>query len=694
MGDVLFAGGTRVMSAPGGGIDARFASLRAFTTDRLAEGQLPLWNPSIYSGVAHVGGFESNLYYPFGLIYRILPLAPAINFGIAIHLFLFAMFTYLWLRRHQLHPIACIYGGVVAMLSGLLFLRATAGDLAIFEAFTWCPAAFFAMHCLSRGQLASGVVGGTLAITMQILCGYPIATLYTGLATFLYGTSLFADQSQRRIILRGMLTVLAVTPFLAAIQLWIGFDTFTQSTRIQGDSAAHISAKAFSAQDIITAFTPWSRSAAQNTNIYVGIVTLLVAVYGLTFGTGRFRFAAATISGTLFAIAILSIYTSHLTDSSPLRYIVEPNLFVIPAMLFVIAIACIGMDRLIRYPKVAIPMAGVAVVLTVMLCAAGLLAYSTSGGTEGTFRGLLMAAGVTLCAATVVSLTPVNAWFRFGVLALGIAELYVFAIANRDSTSFDPSSSPPELSQSDRLLDLDWRNPPPDSETLSASGNTALPSQRYMALLARTQWTALPEYWNGPFEFIGYHPLHRMLRVAYVNPSNGDATGQRIDDHLPRFVLLTDYLVVSDQEEAFATMDQSTFDPWRTVVLEAVPTPIPQGDTEAVGIGISEETTNSLVIELKLESPAILLMTDAYDRGWRASGLTGSSQWQYEVMPANVALRAIPLGAGPHRIQLEYAPLSFRIGQWVSVATAAAFALFGLAAVRRRQRSSNASTPS
>ncbi len=691
MGDVLFSGGARVLSMPGGGIDARFASLRAFTAETLSDGQLPLWNPTVFSGMAHVGGFESGLYYPLSLIYRILPLAPAINWGIALHLFLFALFTYCWIRRHDVHPIAAIYGGIVAMFSGVYFLGVSRGDLSVFEAFTWCPAAFIAVHSLARGQFVAGVLGGTLVFTMQILCGSPIAPLYTGTAAFLYGVFLMIAPANRATVMRGGMAVVLATPFLAAIQLWLGLDTFTRSTRLRGDAVSLIAEKSIGAEHFRSAVVPWAEtlsSASHSASLFVGVVTLMAAVAGLLFGHGRFRFAAAAIAGFLLLLSWIpgqQLFETLVSHAPPLRYVVQPDLFAVPAALFIIALACLGLDRLIREPKSAMPMAGVAVGFTVALGVFAIAARYSEASPDGMARGLLLSSGVTLCAATLLSLVPVNRWFRFGVLALGVGEVLVFALVHRPTTvldvGFDGDASP----RAERVLDVDWRNPAPGSGTYSASGNAAMVSRRYMALLAQTQWVTMPMHWNGPFEFVGYHPLHRMLRIGGVADPSGGEADRVVQELLPRFLLVSDYIVERDHAAAFGVMDQPTFDPWRTVVLERAPTPKPQGVVHDVTIDVTEETVNGMDIELTLPSPAILLMTDAFERGWRARGLTDSSQWRYDVMPANVALRAIPLGAGTHRIRLEYVPLSFRFGQWVSVGMAFAFAIVGLAAVRRRK---------
>ena len=71
-------------------------------------------------------------------------------------------------------------------------------------------------------------------------------------------------------------------------------------------------------------------------------------------------------------------------------------------------------------------------------------------------------------------------------------------------------------------------------------------------------------------------------------------------------------------------------------------------------------------IEAELERPSVLLVTDAWAPAWRAVPLDAGDARRYEVMPANYALRGIPLEAGKHRLRLEYAPEAFRIGALIS----------------------------
>ena len=64
----------------------------------------------------------------------------------------------------------------------------------------------------------------------------------------------------------------------------------------------------------------------------------------------------------------------------------------------------------------------------------------------------------------------------------------------------------------------------------------------------------------------------------------------------------------------------------------------------------------------------LLLITDLYDHNWHAEALPDSTQQSYHLMPADYVLRAVPLAAGHHHLQMVYAPTALPIGIGISVA--------------------------
>ena len=132
-------------------------------------------------------------------------------------------------------------------------------------------------------------------------------------------------------------------------------------------------------------------------------------------------------------------------------------------------------------------------------------------------------------------------------------------------------------------------------------------------------------------------------------------------------------------------MGEASFDARKMVILERQPSPAPVAAERPGSARIVREGTDFLEVDAEITSPSILLVTDAWARGWRATPLEGSSQNRYELMPANYALRAVALGAGKHRLRLEYAPGGFAVG---AVVSAMAWAAWVVAAVLlwRRER--------
>ena len=116
--DVLFSS-TRVLSNSGCDLGSYFDFLawRDFGFRELRHGNLALWNPHIYAGEPFLGNFQSALLYPPNWLYLVLPLGPATNWQIALHVFLGGLFMYLLATRRGLHPVACLAAAALLMFS-------------------------------------------------------------------------------------------------------------------------------------------------------------------------------------------------------------------------------------------------------------------------------------------------------------------------------------------------------------------------------------------------------------------------------------------------------------------------------------------------------------------------------------------------------------------------------------------------
>jgi len=161
--------------------------------------------------------------------------------------------------------------------------------------------------------------------------------------------------------------------------------------------------------------------------------------------------------------------------------------------------------------------------------------------------------------------------------------------------------------------------------------------------------------------------LYEMLRCRFIfYPSAKGTELITVKRPLKRLNLLTDRRVLTGRDIIFEAMSDPSFDPSRRVILESEPGWRPTGGVPVGELRIVNESTDHITVEGEIDRPAILLVTDAYHPGWRAEALAGSVQSRYEVLPANYALRAVPLKAGTHRFRMEYRSPFFEAGVWIS----------------------------
>ena len=89
---------------------------------------------------------------------------------------------------------------------------------------------------------------------------------------------------------------------------------------------------------------------------------------------------------------------------------------------------------------------------------------------------------------------------------------------------------------------------------------------------------------------------------------------------------------------------------------------------------LTQESATKLVVRTVATEAGMLVVRDAYDQGWKAyvDGL------EVPVLPADLAVRGIPVPAGAHEVVLEYAPPALRLGAAISGASLVLLSIFGL----------------
>jgi hypothetical protein len=187
--------------------------------------------------------------------------------------------------------------------------------------------------------------------------------------------------------------------------------------------------------------------------------------------------------------------------------------------------------------------------------------------------------------------------------------------------------------------------------------------------------------------------LLRMMNVGYVlaeSPPSGLSPVEnlphlyRLSEPLPRAWAVSQARVIPVPKDLLSELMTPAFDPATEVLLESpylssgqlsdpglmvgadptahpLSTPIPRPQHSPVA-GSLREDGNSRTIDIVTPQPGYLVLAYTYYPGWRAT-VDGQPT---EILRANYAFMALPLGPGEHRVTLHYQPVSLMLGGLIS----------------------------
>ena len=115
-----------------------------FIREQIGRGEIPLWNPSQFSGTPFLAAGQHSALYPLSIIYYALPLTAAYGWFTVVNLWLAGVFTY-WLGR----GLGMVRGG--ALVSGVIyqlcgFVLASVVFQMMIGGIVWLPLLLLATH--------------------------------------------------------------------------------------------------------------------------------------------------------------------------------------------------------------------------------------------------------------------------------------------------------------------------------------------------------------------------------------------------------------------------------------------------------------------------------------------------------------------------------------------------------------------
>ena len=282
----------RLVFAPGD-FSFQFYAFARYEAARLAHGELPLWNPAIFSGHPFIADIQSAVFYPLSLLTMLLTAARgftyhALELEAIVHFGLAAIFTYLLARRLTQSRIGGLIAAVAFTFGGYLTSYPPL-QLAILETQVWLPLILLLLD-LAGERLAAATwraglawtLGAGVLLGVALLAGHPQSGLLVGYASLAFGVFRFWPQipTDRRAWLRGGLLLLlmaVVAVGVSAVQLLPSAEFLVRSIRM--DLGFEEAGRGFMPFDLLQLILP--AIGGQFPALYLGILPLGLAALAL-----------------------------------------------------------------------------------------------------------------------------------------------------------------------------------------------------------------------------------------------------------------------------------------------------------------------------------------------------------------------------------------------------------------------------
>jgi len=703
----------------------------AFAASQIRHGILPRLNPNAMSGVPVLAEPQNALFYPLHALYYLFSTPTAWTLAILIRAWLAGFFMTFWMRSIGANRAGSIFAGVAFAIGGfsLGWQAWPMGDTLI-----WLPLICYGVHRLHVDRSLRSAAFMAFVFAMTVLAGHPETAIHlvlTGSAGALliwafplHGRSRF---SMRFLLLFGIAGLIAIG--LTSVQTLPTAEWIQQSGRMEDvwPSLPLHQALGFFSRDTLRGPNSagiWVPNAVE----YTGMVTLLLAAIGLLHSTRRFVVWFVVLSAFGFAATYgIEPVRWVLLHIPVIKNLKNERLFLL-ANFGIAALAGLGITvldedamaqskarRLLGWLLVGASFIGA------MWCV-HVLQLSTHFKVEA-MRRPSFSRTLLLISAVLIGWKLVRgqrAW-RFSVFAcaLLIFDLGTFAFGYtgyaRRVDIFPPAP----------VFDFLRQQGPPGTfrvgETIPGSYPANSPTSYgvqsltgYEAIVPETLHRFILDFSDSDEDAI--HLIGEktatlrdrridLLNLKYIVVTVGAPEYQSFRDHAERFlevfkqgnlavfenktvlpraflVRASNVRVIPEGTAQLELLKNPGFNPLKNVVLyEKAPGPVepetsnPFSIIDPAEVGraeILESDVNGYHLRLQAASPAILVISQNFYRGWKAvvDGVPAA------VFQADYAVIGVAVPAGNHDVQVVFDPASFKIGAAISILSV--FILIGM----------------
>lgn len=683
---VVISGGTAIFNLWGNSDQyTYFYPMLKQVFGRLAQGNIPLWNPYQLAGVPLVATGQVSIFYPPNYLHIIFPIEVAMRLFVFMHFILAGALGFALGRALDLDRVPSTFCGVVYGLSGFLVQQFLWPNS--MATIAWFPGVFAAVAWIHRGGKRIAVCALAGAVGMLLLAGYIQYAFYslkalTAFALFncfrtVFGQGIKAAGREGELLVGGIGLGFA----LAAPQLLPTIELMHHGVRgPEGLTDAQLEPMGIMPRLFVD--HPF------NAHLRLSVIAVLLLASGLFCKTVRPQ------SAFFLGLAVVSYFLAF-GSATPLyavdKVLLGGRLFRAPERYF--SIVCLAgavaaalgaqavlsrtTERASQY--MAISILGTAFFLWLfnvndnkwILPSAGLLCVAM-----WVFRRATAAIGLCIIAVAFAN------QLRTKISDLGIWDRRALELLRQDEASYEKirlaSGFSRVLLRPTRLDQIPALSP----KNASLFGFYAFQDYEPLTLRKAADYVTFaqtgklydPQAGNAPFsgQFDMTIPISntKLLAAAGVGAivtiKDGRSQGARfelesIEGAMPRAYVVSHARAAKDCKSSLSTIASADFDLKSEVLLESMPPDSVKevaGGTRSDSVVIKLYEPERVSIEATLDRPGYLVVLDADFPGWSAK-VNGRPAHIYN---ANCMFRAVLLDRGVNQVTFRYRPMSFLLG--------------------------------
>ncbi len=330
-----------------------FYALKSQLYRSFHDGTLGWWNPASGLGMPRLGDIEAGWLSPLSLLFYLVPTETALSLYPSIIFPLLGLATYALFRSGGASPLAALFGSMSWVSMGTITSHVQ--DPSVMETFLWLPVALLCWQRWRGGGSPAWLALGSLAVAFQCCGGFPQYMLYNTLVEACWvGVDLMRDPArrlQRAAVAAGMVgagLLLASFQLLATLELahcsqrnLLNASSFADTFRFSGAEAALSycgEAFWFMAPRMLTYGAPFYN--APTISFIVVIFAALAAARARRWA--EWAVVAVFTLGTLGSAGLVMPVISHLLPVAGMLR--SPCRMIVPAVFFLSWLAAVGMD--------------------------------------------------------------------------------------------------------------------------------------------------------------------------------------------------------------------------------------------------------------------------------------------------------------------------------------------------------------